>query len=89
MLNNEGFEILLASPPDYQELVAEIYCDGKFVALVNQEQGPGIFEVESPGGNMVESSIARRVDLRGFMSALEAACVRLSRKNEMSTVTKR
>ena len=89
MLKNDGFEILLASPPQYQELVAEIYYDGKFVALVNQEQGPGIFEVESPRGNMVESSIARRVDLRGFVSALEAACERLSRKNEMSTVTKR
>lgn len=81
MLKNDGFEILLASPPDYQELVAEVYYDGKFVALVTQEHGPGIFDVETPGDNVMESKVARRVELHGFMTALETACLRLSQKS--------
>lgn len=77
MLKNVGFEILLASPPEYDGLVAEIYYDGKFVALVSQQRGPGLFEVELPGTDLVESRILRRVDLPGFITSLEAACDRL------------
>ncbi len=81
MLKNVGFEILLASPSEYDELIAEIYYDGKFVALVNQERGPGLFEVETPdGAYLVGSSVLRRVDLNGFITALEAACHRLTQK---------
>jgi hypothetical protein len=80
MLKNVGFETLLASPPEYNGLVAEIYYDGKFVALVSEERGPGLFEVETPGSGLVESRIRRRVDLPGFITALEAACHRLSQK---------
>ncbi len=80
MLKNVGFELLLASPPEYNRLVAEIYYDGKFVVLVSQERGPGLFDVETPGNNLSESAIMRRVDLRGFISVLEMACQRLSDK---------
>jgi hypothetical protein len=78
MLRNIGFELLLASPPEYERLVAEIYYDGLFVALVSQERGPGLFEVEMPAANVVESEVIRRVDLPGFVAALEKAGQRLS-----------
>lgn len=80
MLKNVGFEFLLASPPAYDRLVAEIYYDGKFVASVSQERGPGLFEVELPGGNLVESRVLRRVDLDGFIAALKVASQRLTDK---------
>ena len=80
MLNGVGFEILLTSPPDYNGLVAEIFYDGKFVILVNQERGVGLFEIETPGVGLIEAEVIRRVDLRGFMAALEMACQRLSAK---------
>jgi len=80
MLKNVGFEFLLASPPAYERVVAEIYYDGKFVSLVNQERGLGLFEVELPGGDLVESRVLRRVDLDGFVAALKTACQRLTDK---------
>jgi hypothetical protein len=82
MLKNVGFEILLASLPEYNWLVAEVYYDGKFVALVNQERGPRLFEVEMPGCNLVESRVLRRVDLDGFVTSLMTACQRLSQNRQ-------
>jgi hypothetical protein len=78
MLKNVGFEIVLASPPEYNGLVAEVYFDGRFVALVNQERGRGLFDVEMPGDGLVESRVLRRVDLQGFVASLEIARRRLS-----------
>jgi hypothetical protein len=77
-LENVGFELLVVSAPEYTQLVAEIYYDGRFVALVNQERGAGLFDVETPGNNLVESKLARKVDIRGFVAALNDACERLS-----------
>lgn len=78
MLKGVGFELLLASPPEYDGLVAEIYYDGRFVVLVSQERGPGLFDVETPGCKLVEAKVLRRVDLRGLVVALEEACQRLA-----------
>jgi hypothetical protein len=77
-LKNAGFEFLLASPPEYNGLVAEIYCDGRFVALINQERGPGLFELEMPGPDVAESEVLRRIDLHGFLATIQEACARLS-----------
>ncbi len=78
MLKGIGFEILLASPPSYHKLVAEIYYQGKFVLLVNQEKGPNLFEVETPGYNLVQSEVVRRVELSGLLTTIEIACQRLA-----------
>jgi hypothetical protein len=72
-----GIEILLASPPDHFGLVAEIYYNGKFVALVAQERGPGQFDVKTPGVDVVEREVTRQVDARGLVTAIESACERL------------
>jgi hypothetical protein len=80
MLKQEGFEILIASPSDYEQLVAEIYFDGRFVALVSQERGPGQFDIETPGTNLDEKQIIRKVEWDGFCMAKEEACEQLSGK---------
>ncbi len=77
MLKRIGFETMIASPPDYDELVAEIYYDGLFVALVSQERGKGIFDIETPGPNLLEREVTQKVDAEGFKKAVEEACQRL------------
>ena len=71
---------MLASPPDYDRLVAEIYYEGLFVALVSQERGEGLFDIETPGPNLIEKEIMRKVDADGFRKAIEEACQRLQGK---------
>lgn len=78
MLKKEGFEVMLASPPEYERLVAEIYFDGLFVAMVTEEKGVGIYELEMPARVEAEDLVLRRVDLRGFIEAAGEACERLS-----------
>ncbi len=78
MLRNKGFEVVIASPPEYENLVAEIYYDGKFVLLVCREDTEGTFQVETPGPGALESEVLRRVDLRGLTTALAAAQERLT-----------
>jgi hypothetical protein len=80
MLKRKGFETILASPPDYDRLVAEIYYEGLFVALVSQERGNGLFDIETPGPNLIEKKIMRKVDADGFRKAVEEACQRLGGK---------
>ena len=77
MLKKQGFEILIASPSDYERLVAEIYFDGKFIALVSQERGIDIFDIETPGSNLIEKEVMRKFDLHGFQKIIEEARQRL------------
>lgn len=72
-----NFEVLVVSPPEYNNLVAEIYCDGLFVATISQEFDDGIFQIETPSNNLVESEIARKVNLQDFLDAVKSACDRL------------
>jgi len=70
-MKQHGFEITVASLPEYERLVAEIYCDGLFFALISQEGAEGVFQVETPDAGL--SLITRRVELEGFLRAIEHA----------------
>ncbi len=74
MILKDGWEITIASPADYEELVAEIYYNGLFFAQVCQERGKGLFDLETPGPGLVESLVVHRADAIGFVEAVEAAC---------------
>ncbi|MFC0140552.1 hypothetical protein ACFFJN_10955 [Erwinia mallotivora] len=39
MNNNNQLKILTVSDVDYKNLIAEIYCDEEYVALIQQEEG--------------------------------------------------
>lgn len=73
MLKDKGFETLIASDPDHERLVCEIYFEGLFVALVSQERAEGLYDLETPGPGVVEEKVTRRVDLIGFQDALYKA----------------
>ena len=82
MMKIRGFEVVLASPSNYDYLTAEIYFDGKFVALISQERGTDQFDLETPGPGLKEALILRKIDLNGFKNAIELACKRLQGKIE-------
>ncbi|HEY1602108.1 MAG TPA: hypothetical protein VGG64_21075 [Pirellulales bacterium] len=75
-MNEPPFEILLASPPEYDDLVAEIHRAGKFIAQVAMIDG--VIVLETPGIDLNESTILRRVELDGFLAAIEKARKRLT-----------
>ena len=82
MVTGKGFEIIVASLPDYQRLVAEIYYDGKFVLLISNEKSIENFDVETPGSEMKEGALTHKVDLDGLKIAMDIACQKL--KGEIS-----
>lgn len=69
----DGLKVLICSDVGYDKLIAEIYHDGKYVALISQEDGPDRLVVEFPGPGMNEQAIARQVDLAWLEAALPAA----------------
>jgi hypothetical protein len=81
MTSNEdasSIRIVVASPSDYNRVVAEIYLGGKFVALISQEEGVSRLELELPGSNLDERLVERVVSLDLFLSAIAAAKARLA-----------
>ena len=77
-MKGKGFETVIASPPEYERLLAEIYYDGLFIAQITQERSEGVFDLETPGTDLVEEMVTRKVDLQGFLRSVEEACQRLT-----------
>ncbi len=72
-----GYNIVIASPPEYEELVAEIYFDGNYIAQLNKENGDDHIELEIADAVVDQSMVCRKVDLNGFLEALEIARTKL------------
>lgn len=72
-MNDSGIEVLLSSDSDYEELTAEIFYNGKFVALLNQDNGVENLRIEFPATNVEEDMVLRRIDLATFEEGLELA----------------
>ena len=72
-MSKPGIEILLSSDGGYEELTVEIFYDGKFVALLNQDDGVDNLKIEFPGVGFDENTILRRVDLAILEQGLELA----------------
>ena len=72
----KGFETMVASLSEYEEVVVEMYHDGKFVGQLNQERGKGLIDIEF-GHSAEYAEVCRRVDLAGFLTCVETARRRL------------
>ena len=70
-MSDSDIEILLSSDSDYGELTAEIFYKGKFVALLNQDDGVENLKVEFPAKGVDESMILRKIDLKILERTLE------------------
>ena len=73
-----GFETIIASPYDYEELVAEMYLDGKYIGQVIKEKGEHQMEIEFGDPKAVPEAICRRADLDGFLECVQTARDRLA-----------
>ncbi len=69
----EKFKIMIASDEEHEKVVAEIFIDGKFAALVNQDEGPEKLQIEFPGSSLQEDMLVRKVDFNDFTKSLEMA----------------
>ena len=66
-------EILISSDSNYDNLVAEIYIDGKYIALVSYDEDDNFF-VETPTINRSnEEIITHKVEYNTFIELLEEA----------------
>lgn len=76
-MNNQGLEVVLSSDGQYEQLTAEIFCDGKFVALISQDDGPEALKIEFPANDVDENSVLRKIDLATFEQGIERAKTRI------------
>ena len=66
-------EILISSDSNYDNLVAEIYIDDKYIALVSYDEGHNFF-VETPTTNRsYKEIITHKVEYNTFIELLEEA----------------
>ena len=76
--NFARFSMDISSDLNYEYLVCEIYFEDKYCALISQESGRGIYDIEIAGVDLVESLVCRKVNLDVFLEAVEIAKKRLS-----------
>ena len=77
-MNNSGIEIIMSSDVSYEKLIAEIYCDGKFVALLNQDNGIEDIVVEFPSTRCAEDKVLRKINLNILEKGIELAKEKLA-----------
>ena len=73
----QKFDFLIADDSEHEKVFIEIYYEGKFVALINQERGLDNLEIEFPGPDLVESEIIRKLPLNDFLDLVNDAATRL------------
>ena len=73
-----GFETIIASPYEYEELVAEMYLDGKFIGQIIKEKGDDQMEIEFGDPAAATDAICRKADLDGFLECVQTARDRLA-----------
>lgn len=71
--------MVIASDRDHEKLIAEIYCDGKYIALLSQEVGPDELKIIFSGSELIGGAL-RSVGLEWFRNALKEAEKKLTNK---------
>ncbi len=71
------YDFIIADDDQHEKVFIEIYYEGKFVALINQEKGLDDLEIEFPGTNLVETLITRKIPLNTFLNLVKEAAEKL------------
>jgi len=66
----DEYKIIIASDFEHEKVFAEIYKNGKFIALVSQENGIDNLEIEFPDNSVDQSLILRKINYDSFFNAL-------------------
>ena len=61
--------VVIGSPPDYEQLIAEVFINDECVAIINRELGDEDMQIEL----LVEHAPKKRVPLDLFISLMERA----------------
>ncbi len=62
MNDDSKIKIIIASDIDYENLIAEIYCNDKFIALLQQEDSKDVIKVEfSPNIKIINLELLQNV----------------------------
>ena len=77
---NPHYGIVIASDDKHEKVVAEIYFDDLFIALLSQEEGLDKLVLELPGVGMNEALILRRIPMTEFQHMLILAAKELALK---------
>jgi hypothetical protein len=77
---DERIDVYIASDPDHEYCFAEIEVDGKFLALLSQEEGVDKLVIELPGLGLVEDLVIRCVPLEIFQRGVELAIAALKNR---------
>ncbi len=74
MISNKGISIIISSDCNYEELVIEIYYNGKYIALLNQDNGLKDIVIEFPDGSHVnKDAVVSSLPLDIFEQGLKMA----------------
>ena len=76
MSQGPKLELLIFSHPDYDRVVMELYCDGKYIGFIDQDEGPDRLRLVFPE-KFNPSSMSRSVYLDWFLGAVQKAKDRL------------
>jgi hypothetical protein len=72
------YEIIIASDDVHEKVYAEIYFQGKYVALLNQEQGLDNLEIEFPDCNIMDQQmVTRAIPLKKLIYLIDNAKFKL------------
>lgn len=77
MILDKGISVILISDTNYEKLIAEIYFNGCFVALLNQDAGLDALEIQFSSVSDKEEAILRHLPLSEFQIAIEIAKAKL------------
>lgn len=77
-VNMSAYQIQICSDVEYEELIAEVYIGGKFVAIVSHEHPADGYFVEFPGADQNEATTLRKMEISILLAALAEARAKLN-----------
>jgi len=72
------FDFIIADDSKHEQVFIEIYHDGKYIALISQENGIDNLLIEFPGNDLNESEIIRTMPLNEFLNLIDQAVKKLT-----------
>lgn len=79
--SNPRIDFLVSSDTNYEELIVELYIDGSFAFLINQDHGVANLVIETPPADSLETVVTRKMSIDDFRSALEIGLKQIRRLN--------
>ena len=79
-------EIQVCSDIDYENLIAEIYINDNFIALISEEDDPDDFHIEFPGMEKADNQKILRIRMDVFETTLKMAVEKLKALDDNESV---